>query len=119
MNGVTVLNTYTQLANGQTIFGFLVGLIFLFFVAILLFITYSFNSFEEKKKNKHAYLVVAVISFVLFIVGICNFPSKEYQTYYQVTINDSVSLNEFQKKYEIIKVDGKIYTVKEAEENGN
>lgn len=32
---------------------------------------------------------------------------------YQVTIDDNVSMNEFNDKYEIIKVDGKIYTVRE------
>lgn len=30
------------------------------------------------------------------------------------TVDDSVSMNEFQNKYEIIKVEGKIYTVKEC-----
>lgn len=37
----------------------------------------------------------------------------KYETRYQVTVDDSVSMNEFQNKYEIIEVDGKIYTVKE------
>jgi len=31
----------------------------------------------------------------------------------KVIIEDSVTMNEFQSKYEIIKVEGKIYTVKE------
>lgn len=115
MNGVTILNTYTQLANGQTIFGFLVGLFFLFMTIIILVSAYFFKHFGEKKKSNYTCLIVSIILFILFIIGICNFPSKEYQTYYQVTINDSVSLNEFQNKYEIVKVDGKIYTVKKVD----
>ena len=34
---------------------------------------------------------------------------------YKVTIDDSVSMNEFLDKYEIIDQEGKIYTVKERE----
>ena len=34
---------------------------------------------------------------------------------YKVTIDDSVSMNEFLDKYEIIDQEGKIYTVKEKE----
>lgn len=38
---------------------------------------------------------------------------KEY--HYKVTIDDSVSMNDFLDKYEIIDQEGKIYTVKERE----
>ena len=38
---------------------------------------------------------------------------KEY--HYKVTIDDSVSMNEFLNKYEILDQEGKIYTVKERE----
>ena len=36
-----------------------------------------------------------------------------YKIQYQVTADDSVSLNEFLEKYNIISIDGKIYTVEE------
>ena len=39
-----------------------------------------------------------------------------YETHYKVTIDDSVSMNEFLDKYEIIDQEGKIYTVKERED---
>jgi hypothetical protein len=38
---------------------------------------------------------------------------KEY--HYKVTIDDSVSMNEFLDKYEILDQEGKIYTVKERD----
>ena len=38
-----------------------------------------------------------------------------YETHYKVTIDDSVSMNEFNEKYEILDQEGKIYTVKERE----
>ena len=40
-------------------------------------------------------------------------PTGEYE--YKVTVDDSVSMNDFQEKYEIIRTDGKIYIVKEKE----
>ena len=36
-----------------------------------------------------------------------------YETHYKVIIDDSVSMNEFLDKYEILGQEGKIYTVKE------
>lgn len=41
--------------------------------------------------------------------------STQYETRYQVTISDQVSMNDFLDKYEIIAQDGKIYTVRERE----
>lgn len=40
-------------------------------------------------------------------------PTGQYK--YQVTIDDNVSMNEFFKRYEIIEINGKIYTIKERE----
>lgn len=36
-----------------------------------------------------------------------------YETQYKVTIADEVSMNEFMAKYEIVNQEGKIYTVRE------
>lgn len=44
----------------------------------------------------------------------CKTPTA-YETHYKVTIDDSVSMNEFLDKYEILDQEGKIYTVKERE----
>ena len=50
----------------------------------------------------------------LFANGILPKAAK-YETQYKVTIDDSVSVNEFNEKYEIIDQEGKIYTVRERE----
>lgn len=42
-------------------------------------------------------------------------PTK-YATEYKVIISDEVSMNEFNKKYEIINQEGRIFTVREREE---
>jgi hypothetical protein len=41
--------------------------------------------------------------------------ATEYETHYKVIIDDSVAVNEFNEKYEIIDQEGKIYTVRERE----
>lgn len=51
----------------------------------------------------------------LVIGGEVNATPTAYETHYKVTIDDSVSFNEFLDKYEILGQDGKIYTVRERE----
>lgn len=61
---------------------------------------------------------IAGILFIIFITLTITcgglIPKDKYETRYQVIVDDSVSMNEFQSKYEIIKVEGKIYTVTEC-----
>ena len=37
----------------------------------------------------------------------------EYETQYKVTIDETVSMTEFNEKYEVLEQEGKIYTVRE------
>lgn len=59
-------------------------------------------------------LIFALIASPIFTAI---FAKKEVGTeyHYKVTIDDSVSMNEFLDKYEILDQEGKIYTVKERE----
>ena len=58
-------------------------------------------------------MVGVVIGITLFVLALS--PNKNNVNYieYKVTIDDSVSMNEFLDKYEILDQEGKIYTVKE------
>ena len=53
-------------------------------------------------------LIIYVIIFQVII------PDKYIQ--YKVTISDSVSMTEFYDQYEIIDIDGEIYTIRERED---
>ena len=111
MNGVIILNSYEYLTNFNSILLISILCAWFFAVAILaLFalLKYGCNSWKEP-----AFLVICV---VLTIVCVCLIPEDKYETHYQVTVDNSVSMNEFQNKYEIIKVEGKIYTVRERVE---
>lgn len=61
-------------------------------------------------------LIIGLIC-ALILSPICTilFSKKEVGTeyHYKVTVDDSVSINEFLDKYEILDQEGKIYTVKE------
>lgn len=56
-------------------------------------------------------LVLSGITAVM-IASTTSYPTA-YETHYKVTIDDTVSMNEFNEKYEIISQEGKIYTVRE------
>ena len=62
----------------------------------------------------------AVICFVIsmtfcMLINTTDHLNKFSHIEYKVTIDDSVSMNEFLDKYEILDQEGKIYTVKERE----
>lgn len=108
MNGVIILNSYESLTNFDSILLMSILCAWFFAAAILaLFalLKYGCNSWKEL-----AFLVICV---VLTIVCGCLIPKDKYEIRYQVTVDNSVSMNEFQNKYEIIEVEDKIYTVRE------
>jgi hypothetical protein len=51
----------------------------------------------------------------LFIAGAATDTPIAYETHYKVIIDDSVLMNDFLEKYEIVDQDGKIYTVREKD----
>ena len=107
MDGVIILNSYETLTNESSIFFvFVWGLVF---AALALGFLYLFIKDKPSISTAIFIIVAGVLATILF----CNIPEKKYETCYQVTVNDSVAMNEFQSKYEIIKVEGKIYTVRE------
>lgn len=111
MNGVTILNSYEYLTNFGSIL--LMSILCVWFLAaaiILLFILL------KNKCNSWKEFVILVIGVTLSIICGCLIPEEKLETRYQVTVDDSVSMNEFQDKYEIIEVEGKIYTVRERVE---
>jgi hypothetical protein len=63
------------------------------------------------------FLVVFIAGGALFgiLIGCITGGPIEYETQYKVVIDDSVSMNDFIEKYEIIDQEGKIYTVREKD----
>jgi hypothetical protein len=59
--------------------------------------------------------VLVVVSVIVMILSLSSNRIDINHIEYKVTIDDSVSMNEFLDKYEILDQEGKIYTVKERE----
>lgn len=110
MNGVTILNSYEYLTNLSNIVVSIILCMGFIAVSIVLLITLLKQGFKDSWIES-ALLIICV---GLTITCGCLVPEMKYETRYQVTTDDSVSMNEFQSKYEIIKVEGKIYTVREC-----
>ena len=111
MNGVIILNSYESLTNFDSIL--LISILCAWslaaaIVALFALLKYGCDSWKE--------FAIFVVCVVLTIVCGCLIPEDKYETRYQVTVDNSVSMNEFQNKYEIIEVEGKIYTVRERVE---
>ena len=111
MNGVEILSLEVIYNTFLPDWGIVVGLIFMFvsFIAVFAFMA----------NNKHILMWVCCGLTIAFLI-LVGFGSNENKTdinhiEYKVTIDDSVSMNEFLDKYEILDQEGKIYTVKEKE----
>ena len=111
MDGVIILNSYESLTNFGSIL--LMSILCAQFLAAAIVALFALLKYGCDSWKEFAILVVCV---VLFIVCGCLIPEDKYETHYQVTVDNSVSMNKFQDKYEIIEVEGKIYTVKERVE---
>jgi hypothetical protein len=60
-------------------------------------------------------MLIGVGSLLGIVAGKkCVNPTK-YETHYKVTVDESVSMMEFNEKYEVLGQEGKIYTVRERE----
>ena len=111
MDGVIILNSYESLTNFGSIL--LMSILCAWFLAAAIVALFALLKYRCDSWKEFAILIVCV---VLFIVCGCLVPEDKYETHYQVTVDNSVSMNEFQDKYEIIEVEGKIYTVRERVE---
>lgn len=119
MNGVEIL-LMTEVATEFTCNRWVVWITFIIFIIGGTIIGY----FSHKKCDvveKFLYTVLFGLTGALFgmlawliVVALTTTPTS-YETQYKVTIDDSVSMNEFMDNYEILDQEGKIYTVREKD----
>lgn len=124
MEGITVL---TEAAGGGL--KELLILIIVFFVSVIASTLILVSVFEwlENKLNLADWIykiitVIGVVSAIClcgFITNSCNNVLVEKSNSYKITIDDSVSFNEFNAKYKVLKQDGQIFTVVEREVEAN
>ena len=116
MNGVTILNEFEVVT--KTVFswesfwwGILIG------AGIGLIAAIIFGLHEEDWLAFFLGVGIFCTLLALFIGLLGGFVLKrkpvEYETHYEVSINEEVNMQEFMDKYEIIETRGSIYTVRE------
>jgi ABC-type xylose transport system permease subunit len=114
MSGVEILNqtiVYEQTTSFIPVIicgsvGIIVGFLIGYFEAY---------EFVDGFLGAFAGIFIGVLIGLILSVGTTKTTDKIDYIKYQVTISDEVNFNEFCDKYEILKQEGKIYTVKEVE----
>jgi hypothetical protein len=115
MAGVEILTSAQVVAESTfnwTAFWITCSLCFLFFlfVGIGLYMNRELNGIEVLFISSIGLLLGGMIGAGF---GIVASSPVSYTTEYKVTISDEVSMTEFYEHYEVIEQDGKIFTVKE------
>ena len=111
MTGIEILNVETIDDSAFLIF---LGI----FSMCIMALTLGFVVSALLEREYGIAIVFALLAIVGLVLATSAFveASGAPRTCYKVTIDDSVSMNEFMKKYEIIQTDGKIYTIIEKDE---
>lgn len=117
MDGVTILNEMSRhgAEMWQVIGVTLVGVIGILALVSNLFRNWKYLRLFDKLvlTGIHAILMMFIVCLVMLV----HIDYKKVYTQYKITIDDSVSFNEFNSLYEIISQDGDIYTVVEKQED--
>ncbi len=113
MNGVEILHEYA-VCTTQTWVSWIVILAFI--GGIIFFIGMHHSETNTAGLINGIGFIICFITFLaLGMIDDTNYLKEYSYTEYKVTIDDSVSMNEFLDKYEILDQEGKIYIVKERE----
>lgn len=114
MDGVTVLNVIENPVYNFQWWAMPIILLILgiFFIAVIIALVIEM---DDPSGIGLVGLTVVVFAVLIGLSGSC-MPTDYYNTY-EVTIEDTVSLKEFNEKYEIIDQHGQIYEVRERDNN--
>lgn len=110
MEGITILNSEVIMAaHWGPIALFILGVVSILFTLFLILLGFDSDTILNTLIISAGIALIGLISS--FIIQV-----PEY-TSYEVILEDSVSINEFLDRYEILDQRGQIYTVKEIEPN--
>lgn len=115
MDGVTILAEIPRYILEPSVPAFVISYVVGIVIGFVIGFIYGVASKTKKLKNGFIGAMTGILlGFLIgvpasFSLGTENFAYTEYK----VTIDDSVSMNEFYEKYEIISQEGLIFTVKE------
>lgn len=115
MEGVEILNQFEVVSKEVFSWNnFGIGLIVGALIGLVLAVGFGISEQDWTAFFFALVLAVPLMSLFLgFLGGACFKKPVEYETHYEVTINEEVNMKEFMDKYEIIETRGSIYTVRE------
>lgn len=117
MNGITIIEEHLcRVVELPALIGIGIFTTLLVVGALLLYkLMWKYNLVDKKKKEKITTIVCSILLVVMYIVcwvvQISNYNKTHME--YTVTVDDSVSFNDFHAKYEIVSVNGNKYRVVE------
>jgi hypothetical protein len=115
MDGVIILNSF-QAQVGST-WGFsCVGLaVMLFSIGLSFLILYCARNLKQRDSIFCVIfgIIITIICGVYTFIGCCSEAKPIYETQYRVLVNDTTSINEFLRHYEILTQDGLVLVVRE------
>ena len=107
MDGITILQTVTPVASTTVLIAWLCGTVAL--ISVILAIT-SYVEFDNIKWT----IAFGIVSIIAVISGIVDLSHPMYdKSQYQVIVDDSISMTEFTRRYNIIEQEGITYWVTE------
>lgn len=118
MDGVTILNQFEVVT--KTVFSwksFWIGALLGALFTLLIIVMIMASDFDWSCFGWICLIFIPIVATIVglfsgFLIG----PTPvEYETHYEVSINEEVNMQEFMDKYEIIETRGSIYTVREKE----
>ena len=113
LDGITLLDTGTKVVSytwGWSWGGFIAAILAIFLIVVFILCTIDCTTGGEI--FFFAGIFVGMLSLFIFAHAK---PAKIINTY-SVIIDDSVSMTEFYDKYEVIDIQGKIFTITERED---
>lgn len=115
MNGITIIEEHLcRVVELPVLIGIGIFMTILFSGALLLY-RFAYKHFCVDKKSKSVVIICSTLLVVMYVVfwvfQINNYNKTHIE--YTVTIDDSVSFNDFHEKYEIVSVNENEYRVVE------
>ena len=116
MNGVEILAS-EQVVKGYNLSGLAIASMIIVFAILVGLGIYL--AIIDKDFSAILFFGLVGVFCSLLLGTVVNDVTKEpsgYETQYKIIISDKTLMNEFYDKYEVIKQEGKIFTVREREE---
>lgn len=107
LDGITVLHTYETINGIEAVIG-----VWLAFILLTAFAIYAWILWTNRRTKAH--FIVTIIVTLLCIISLFGTFSihTTKDTYYKVLIGPEVSYRDFAANYEVIEIEGEIYTIR-------